>query len=319
MIQQLKKLIWYKRLFVISIVLLSLVVISVIVISFIMNSSDFDGSNSDYKRIEDYGEKETKSFSFDKFDTLYFFSENYMSQRTIFLDQIPNLKIVNSPKYSVEVSASKTLIEELHITTIENSLVITFKKENYNEILKDGWSYDGLYVDCNEFNVTVYAPISEFYSSTIFNLDFEAPKTNRLAIVMGGEIQEGNIHGIDSNVLICSLRGASTVELAGRVTGQAFLEVRHDSKIHADQLIADDVSTLTSCQMFGFCYISGSTFSDYPFGSLGFLITVGIVLLFIISIVGIIAFRVLFVKQRNKMDTLIAKKNKDNRNLIKTQ
>lgn len=308
-----------KRLTIIFLIAFLVIVAGIICVTVIMGTGDYSGANSDFAELEAYDQSEAREYSLNKFDTLLFFSEAKNNERTLFLDEVPNVKIVNSHKYVVKITTNKSLFEKLNVTIEDEMLSIGFDSKFYNEIERNGRKYGGLYVDCSVFDVTVYAPISTIHSNAEFNLDFEAPKTKTLGIVIGGEIREGKVHNIDTDTLVCSLSGASNVELFGKVSGTSQLEVWHDSKINAEGLKTNTVITNTSCQIFGFSSIVGQDFSDYSFTDMGFLLSVGSVLVAFVAAGLTILFYIKYRKTKKEIDLYIEKVETEGKFLTNTE
>ncbi len=302
---EIDRMMFLRRISIIFFVAVCFVVISIAVLLIIMGGGDYGGANSDFAELDGYGEAVTQKIEVESFDTLYFFAEEIRSERTLFTDAIPNLKIVNSDKYYLEITSSQGLIDKLRIENEDNYLTFAFKEECYGNAKGTNRIYKGLYVDCDVFDVTVYAPVSVLLSSAEINLDFDAPKTETLGIVVGGEVREGKVYNIDTEILVCTLNGASDVELSGCAQKGAQLEAKHNSKIDGDDLITPYVKTGVSCQIFGYSYIDGNGFSDYPLLDMGFLITHGIIFLLIISVCGFVMFKYKFEKQKSNIDRFI--------------
>lgn len=305
------------------------VVAATVVLLVIVGTGDYSGGNWDFAEIEDYGAVGKKTVNFEKSDTLWFFYEGNRSERTLFLDEIPNLKIVNSDKFYLEVTAPEGLLDKLVVKNTDEALVVTFEEEYYNAIKDYPKIYNGLYVNCDVFDVVVYAPISRLYSSAEYNLDFDTPKTDLLAIVTIGEIREGNVYNVDARSLYCQLNGSSNVELSGKVAEASHLEVWHNSKIDADNLQIENVSTTVQSMIFGFSYVSGETFSAYNFVCWGTVITFGIVFALVLSAFLAVFLRILHEKQRKEIDKKIEmieaegnflnKPKKDNENILQNE
>ena len=114
----------------------------------------------------------TREFEFSEFNRLYFLNDydplTSFSKKTQMLGATPNLKIINSDKYLVEIKANADVFDVLKIETCDSSyddlrnLIVTFSDECYVPVHTYDTSYDydtGLYVDFDMFEVTVYAPI----------------------------------------------------------------------------------------------------------------------------------------------------------------
>ena len=317
--EEIDRMMLLRKISIIFFIIFCLFVASVVIILVTMGSGDYGGSNSSFAVVDDYGEPVTKSINFEKSDALYFFSERYKSERTLFLDETPSLKIVNSDKYSIEITAPKGLADKLCVEMVEGCVVVSFNQEMYKNVKGESSTYKGLYVNCDVFDVTVYAPISSLYTSAELTLDYEAPVSDTMEIDVIGEIIEGSIHGINTKKLTCRVMGASTLELLGKVTETAHLEVWHNSKIHATELETFEVSTSVQTQIFGLSYISGDGYTAYNLSDMGTLITWGLVLALIATLFLTVFFRIKFVKQRKELDDFIDKVETEGNFLIKPE
>ena len=309
--EKIDRMMLYRRICIIFFVAFCVMLTIIATLLIVMSTSDYRGGNSDFATIEDYGEAVTQKIELEKINTLYFFAEQIARERTLFTDEIPNLKIINSDKYYMEITASRSLADKLSVKNENEKLTISFEEKYYNYVTSGGKEYKGLYVDCDIFDVTVYAPITTLISSAEINLDFDAPKTETLGIAVTGEVREGKIYNIDVEALVCSFSGASTVELIGKAHTGAQLEARHNTKIEGDELITPYASTSVMCQIFGYSYIDGSSFSDYPFIDMGFLITHAVMGLLLLAAIGFVLFNYLLQKQRKELDGLIEKIEKE--------
>ena len=319
MSEEIDRMMFLRRLCIIFFLILCVLIATTVIIFVVMGSGDYGGENSDFAVVDDYGDIVKKNIDFEKSGTLYFFSEKYKSERTLFLDETPNLKIVNSDKYYLEVSAPNGLIDRLSVEMVEGCLVISFDESLYNTINTERGKYRGLYVNCEVFDVTVYAPINKLYTSAELTLDYEAPKADIMIIDVIGEVVEGRVYNVDARQLVCRLMGASTLEIAGKTTESTHLEAWHNSKILADELKAINISTSVQTQIFGFSYVSGEEFFAYNFIDMGPIITVGLVISMIAAAFLTVLFRVKFVKQRAEIDNFIEKVETEGNFLIKPE
>lgn len=302
--KEIDRMMLFRRLSIIFAVVFLVTIAAMVALFIVMGMGDYGGANSDFAVIDDYGEVSTKTVKFEKSNALWFFYEGNRSERTLFLDEVPNLKIVNSEEYYLEVKAPKGLLDKLVVKNTEEGLLMTFGEKYYNAVQSGEKLYYGLYVNCDVFEVVVHAPINRLYSSAEFNLDYDTPKTDLLAIVVGGEVREGKVYNVDATNFLCQLSGASTVEMAGKVSGEIYFEVWHDSKIHAEGLQVNDerITTAVQSKIFGFSYISGSTFSAYNLLSWGTMITSIIVFSMFASVFLAILFKILMAKQKKEID-----------------
>ena len=315
--QEIDRMMFFRKLSIISFVLICVVAALIAAFLIVMSFGDYNGANSAFARIEDYGKIGTKTVNFEKCDTLYFFSEMDNGERTLFEDEIPKLKIVNSDKNCIEITAGESLLEKLRVEQKGDALSVSFDEDCYNSVNSSKVEYKGLYVETKTFEVTVYAPVKGLISSAEFDLDFEAPKTDKLIISVIGEVRKGSIYNIDTNILYCELNGASNVNVSGRVESVSQFKVRHNSKIDALGLSTPTVYTSSASQVFGLSYIKGENFSDYSFMSLGFFITIGLVTSLIVCICAFSIFRAKFVKQRKELDLYIENVETEGNFLVK--
>lgn len=299
---------------------LVLSLVGIVAMSVIITTGDYSGVNSDFAEIVDTGSPETKEYSFEKFECLYFFSENYKKQRTLFTDKVPHLKIVNSDKYSVEVTASPTLLEKLDIQIIENSLVFTFDNKYYQDVIRDARAYRGLFVECDCFEVTIYAPISQLVTDAEITLDYQAPKADTFVVRINGEVREARIYDIDCGYLSASFCGMSNATLEGKVYNKTEIVARHNSKIEAENLKCERVSASVTCQLFGFSYINYKLTREYEDGRIatrelrvdsrresGFVVTIILIFLPVLFGTLFVILRIKFFRQKKAIDEYIEK------------
>lgn len=317
--EEIDRMMLLRRLSMIFFAVFLLLVIAAVTILIVMGSGDYGGGNSEFAEIEDYGETVKKSVEFEKSSSLYFFSEIYKDERTLFLDEAPNLKIVNSDRYCLEVKAPKGLVDKLRVEMVNGCLVISFDEGMYNEVKKDNVAYKGLYVSCDMFDVTVYAPVERLYTSAELRLDYEGTKCDTMVIDVIGEIIEGRVYNVDARRLSCRLMGASSLEISGKASEKSHLEVWHNSKIYADELKSLEVTTSVQTQIFGFSYVNGEDFFAFNIADMGVAITVALIILIIASAVLAIFFRVKFTKQRKELDDYIEKVETEGNFLIKPE
>lgn len=283
-----------------------LVLIAAVVIT--MSSGDYNGRNKSFAKITATGEAKTISFDINGAASLYFMSEDYRSERALFTKEIPNLRIVNSDEYRVEITTNEELVGKLDISEEDGKLYIGFKTDCYNDVKGvTGTAYKGLYVDCTRFDVIVYAPISELRSSAEINLDFDAPGVNELLVIVTGEVSKGRIYNVDSSILGCNFQGDSDVTIEGKVTDYVELVTMHNSRVDADNIEAESSNIITSCRFFGVSTVKCGGKTVYPFTDTGFLLTVILVILPLIAAVltAVCAFK--FLKYKKIVDNAINK------------
>lgn len=306
--QKWDKMLRYRMLALISISVVVLFAIILTASLIISNSSDYNGKNKDFAKITATGSVETKTFDVENVSNLLFFSEAYRKERTLFSGNVPNLKIVNSDRYEVEVTTHKELIEKLDIITEEENLYIGFDSEYYYNASNVQKTYNkGLYVECTQFDITVYAPISQLRSNAEFNLDFEAPKTDEILIIVQGAVKSGRVYNVDSKVAGFNFQGDSNVKVEGRASDIFELVAKHNTKIDATNFSAEIKNVFTGSQLFGYCLIELENGNVYPFTDSGFLLT--LILIFVPSVCVICAaiFVLKFLKYKKFVDEAIEK------------
>lgn len=317
--EEIDRMMLLRKLSIIFLAAFCLLAVTVVIIFIVMGTGDYSGGNSDFAVIDDYGEVEKKSIKFEKSGTLYFFSENYKGERTLFLDEAPSLKIVNSDKYCLEVTAPKGLSERLSIEMVEGCLVVSFDEEMYNEVKRENGFYKGLYVNCDVFDVTVYAPISRLYTSAELTLDYEGAKTDYMVIDVIGEIIEGRVHNVDASRLSLRTMGASTIEISGEVSEWSHIEAWHNSKVYAEELKSTEITTAVQTQIFGFSYVSGEDLFAFNLMDIGVLITAALVLSLIATALLTVLFWIKFTRLRKELDDYIERVETEGNFLIKPE
>ena len=279
-----------------------------------MNSGDYSGSNENFGVLSARDGKESKTYVLQEFNDVYFFSQDFASELTLFTDAIPNLKIVNSDKYTVEVKSNKQVLDNLQVFNEENGkLIFGFDKELYGVLSGDNGYYRGLYVECDLFEVTINAPVDHFRTHAEINLDFDAPKSDTLVIDVDGEIRQGTVKNIDSLNLVASFCGNTNITMSGTVSKMSDITARHNSKVDAEELKCPKLYSLVTCQIFGFSYINQGDESHYSITGAGFVIALLLILLPIACVVMFVLFWKKFLKSRKHMDMLIEKERSEQR------
>ena len=299
MIESKRRAIFFLVLFVVAIA----VIITLLVV---MGTGDYGGGNDEFSQLEARGEVKTKRYDVADFKALCFFYDGVRGERTLFLDSVPNLKIVNSDKYYIEVKTNQELLDILEVLNIDTVLSLGFQTSYYKVVESSTDNYNkGLYVNCDTFEVTVYAPVSQLYTSAEITLDYEAPVTDLMKIHVIGEVQNGKVYGIDAEKLECRLSGSSNVTLSGKVSGNATLVAYHDSTIDAEQLYVSTASTITSSQIFGFSAVYGNGYSETSFISVGSMFSFLLVAFPTLSAAFCALFFVKFLKRKKQIDGVI--------------
>lgn len=288
-------------------VVFALSVVVIVAFSVVITTGDYSGVNREFAEIVDTGSLETEKYELETFNSVYLFSENYKKQRTLFTKKIPNLKIVNSDEYSVEIKASSALLEKLDVQVVEGILVVTFENKYYNDVVREGRTYRGLFVECEGFEITVYAPVTFLKTDAEITLDYQAPKTENLIIYVSGEVSEAKIYDIDCDYLSAAFCGMSNVTLEGKVQNKAEIEARHNSKVDAEALACKRVRANVTCQLFGFSYINYSYGKEHSLFESGFVVTVILIFMPILFGTLFILFRIKFLRQKKAIDEYIDK------------
>ncbi|MBE6904443.1 MAG: hypothetical protein E7480_07535 [Ruminococcaceae bacterium] len=225
--------------------------------------------DSEYAMYVANGDIAVKKYDIEECSALYFFEAEFSKgKRTLFTNEVPNLKIINDTEYYVEISANKEIHDVIDISLSDNVLIIECKDDIYNRVHEDDTSYDynyGLYVDCEKLDITVHAPISRFYTDTNLTLDFDAAKADKVVAELAFGVDKGVIYNIDAKSfrLICS--GSSRVELIGNVSETAEIKLWHDSRVDAKKLTASEWDTDVSRAIGGFSYISREKWGLFEF------------------------------------------------------
>jgi len=215
--------------------------------SLVLESEQHD---NEYAKISFNGKSTTKEYEFDEFNYLYFFNDmdslTEFTKNTVFVDFVPDLKIINSEEYKVVITANSDVFEKMKVDLSGEtscfgdgkSLIITFIDECYIPVHIDDESYDydtGLYVSMDKLEVTIFAPIYNLRSEVGFNIDFEAPQCSDMLINIRDA--KGTIKNIMANNFELYCSGTSNLELSGEVKENVKLSIRHNTKIDANNLI----------------------------------------------------------------------------------
>lgn len=291
----LKKIRLTKIFYIVSAVLFCISVASTVVILVLSGMGDYGGGNAYFSRLESYGEIQTEEFKIDGCSELKFFSTGYNKELTLFRDEVPNLKIVNSDKYTIEVRTTKDLMDKLEVVANDGVAVVAFKYSYYGEVITETGEYQGMYVDCDVFDVTVYAPITVLSSDAEINLEYDTPAADMIRVTMAGEARECKIYNVNAKNFVGTFCGDSDVEISGTVSNYAQFTAKHSSAVDVTQLDLRRVYTAVGCKIFGLSYIKGNGFSDYPFIDVGLILTV---IVFFCAIVGAAGFIVFFVMHK---------------------
>ena len=237
-----------------SLLCISLIIVSLYVI--FIHNLDKEEIDSEYAYYTVNQDITTEKYNIDKCDSLYFF--DLFQYKTNFPNAIPNLKIINDESYYVEVTANKDLHKMLDIQTIDSTLAINCKSEYYKSVHENDNSYDydyGIYIDCTQFDVVVYAPISKLFAETKLILDFDVASAEKVYIQFSYDGVEGIIKNINTQNLEFYCAGTSELELSGSVTEKADFNLYHNCHINAKNLSINKLKSYVSRQLGGYSYI----------------------------------------------------------------
>lgn len=222
----------------------------------------------EYAVITFDGEIETREYSFDNFSHLYFLHDSdpltTFSKKTELLDGIPELNIVDSEEYKVVITSNSDVFDKIKINTFNdndrgyNSLIITFTDDCYVPVHTDNISYDyddGLYVEFDKFEVTVYGKVSSLLVDSAISLNYMTPKCEKLYIEFSYEGTEANIYNINTGELTLYCSGTSHIKLSGKVDGKAKIYLYHNTKVDANKLTVGKKEFDVSSEMFALSYI----------------------------------------------------------------
>lgn len=304
--EEIDRMIESKRRAIFFLVLFIVAIGVIVTLLIIMGSGDYGGGNDEFSQLEAHGEVQTKRYDVASFNALCFFYDGVRGERALFLDTLPSLKIVNSDKYYVEIKTNSELLDKLEVLRIENALSIGFQTSYYKVVESSTDNYDkGLYVSCDVFEVTVYAPVSQLYTSAEITLDYQAPATDLMKIHIIGEVQNGRVYDIDAEKLECRVSGGTNIELVGKVSGNATLAAYHDSIIEAEQLYVSTASTVTSSQIFGFSAVYGNGYSETSFISVGSMFSFLLVAFPTAMAALCVLFFIKYLKRKKQIDGVI--------------
>lgn len=246
--------------------LLGTVLCTVMVIGFCLlmwraiNPDDEISIDPEYAILTAADEVATVSYPIDACSGARFFYADHTtgSKKTIFLNACPDVRVINSNEYRVELTANQAIHDMIDIRVIEGLLHIDMRMECYNRVHEEDDSYDydhGLYVDCTAFEMTIYAPLGSFWSDIRLKLDMGMPYVERASLIFSHEGVEANIHDIDSWALYFTASGDSEVKLSGNVAGPADIAVWHNSHVDATELKMGSQDFRVSSQPFKASYI----------------------------------------------------------------
>lgn len=186
----------------------------------------------------------TKTYSIENCNDLWFFSADHRTgnKLTKFCNAIPNVTVINSDSSYVELTTNKSVHDAISISDSNGVLDIDMQDSCYQPVYQDDPSYDydsGTYLDCTQFEITVYGRFNRFQTDAELVLDFEAAKADQTNMHFSFQGVSANIHHIDTKKfnLICS--GTSELTVSGSATGQSNIMLFHNTHVQANDLKAD--------------------------------------------------------------------------------
>ena len=224
----------------------------------------------------------TQIYPIDHCDSLWFFHASFSNgnKRTLFINAIPDIKIINDEKYYIELNTNKSIHDVISISVEDRILDIDLQDNCYNSVHEEDTSYDydsGLYVDCTAFDITVHAPIGIFRTNTQTILDFDVAKSDKTIIDFSFEGTQANIYNIDTKKLWFNCSGSSNVILSGSASVEATLMVWHDTRVDATELNADFSGNFVSNRPFGISYIKHDGITQFNPFDLGSILSVALI------------------------------------------
>lgn len=254
-----------------------------------INPNDETRIDSEYAILTAADEIVTASYPIDRCSGARFFYADHTtgSKKTIFLNACPDVRVVNSSEYRVELTANQTIHDMIDIRVIDGLLHIDMQIDCYNRVYEEDDSYDydhGLYVDCTAFEMTIYAPLGSFWTDTRLKLDMEMPYVERAKLMFSDEGVEANIHDIDALSLHLTTSGDSEVKLIGTVNGMAHISIWHNSHVDATELQTGSQDFRVSSRIFGNSYIKTSSGVVTGGAGSGWIFTVMVVIFFIMCL-----------------------------------
>lgn len=237
--------------------------------------------DAEYAILTANNEVTTEIYPIDPCDSLWFFHANSSNgnKRTVFINAIPDIRIINDEKYYIELNTNKVIHDVISISVEDRILNIDLQDNCYNSVYEEDSSYDydsGLYVDCTAFNITIHAPINDFRTNTQTILDFDVVKANKVFLHFSYEGTQADIHNIDTKNLTLYCSGSSNVFLSGSVSDQTTIKIWHDTRVDANELHADFSDNYISNYPFGISYIKHDGITEFnPFDSISSLVLIG--------------------------------------------
>ena len=212
--------------------------------------------DSEYNRYIADDEIAVKKYTIDQCSTLRFFDD--YNKKTLFINAVPKLKIINDTECYIEISTNKDLLDIIDVRLSENEIIMECNDVIYNRVHEDDTSYDydyGLYIDCTDLDISVHAPISKFYTDTNLELNFDVAKADDVIVDFSFDGVSGVISNIDAKNFTLYCSGASKLDLIGDVNDTAKIMLWHNSRVNASKLTAKTWDTTVSRALGGFSYL----------------------------------------------------------------
>ena len=198
-----------------------------------------------------------KKYNIGQCNTLRFF-DDFSGKKTLFINAVPKLNIINDTDCYVEISTNKELLDIIDVSFSEDGIVIDCNDMAYNRVHEDDTSYDydyGLYIDCTFLDISVHAPISKFYTDTNLELNFDVAKADDVIVDVSYDGVRGVISNIDAKNFTLYCSGISELDLIGNVSDTAKVMLWHNSHVNASKLTAKTWDTTVSRALGGFSYL----------------------------------------------------------------
>ena len=209
--------------------------------------------DSEYEKYIADDEIAVRKYTIDQCSTLRFF-DDFNGKKTLFINAVPKLKIINDTECYIEISTNKDLLDIIDVRLLENKIIMECNDVIYNRVHEDDISYDydyGLYIDCTDLDISVHAPISKFYTDTNLELNFDVAKADDVIVDFSFDGVSGVISNIDSKNFTLYCSGTSKLDLIGDVNDTAKIMLWHNSRVNASKLTAKTWDTTVS----GFSYL----------------------------------------------------------------
>ena len=213
--------------------------------------------DSEYEMFMTDDDLAVKRYDIDQCDTLLFFDDS-KGKKTLFINAVPKLRIINDTDCYVEISTNKELLDIIDVSFSEDRIVLDCNDTAYNRVHEDDTSYDynyGLYIDCTFLDISVHAPISKFYTDTNLELNFDVAKADDVIVDFSFDGVSGVISNIDAKNFTLYCSGSSKLDLIGNVNDTAKVMLWHNSHVNASKLTAKTWDTTVSRAIGGFSYL----------------------------------------------------------------